>query len=179
MFKIVVVLLSIILASCSNIPLSTMMKFSNYQQSDFLDIDPRELRIKATINHVIDIDLSKATTLSVAFDSEGTNSSLDFQLEKIKTDLIPAKKGLFSDTPAYRVNYLKLTEQSINDFNHLIKVANDGTRKQGQFQAGLGWNKPINAKGETILFSVALKLSDNDLYFTLIDEFELALPDEG
>jgi len=178
MFRFILVLLSVLLTACSSVPLSTMVKFSNYDKNDFFRIDPSQLRVKATINQVVDIDLSKATTLSAAIGGRDTNSKLVFQLEQVKTEVIPAVKGVFNNEPAYKVHYMKLTEQSINNFNQLIKAAENRSDKQGQFQAGLSWDKPIDAKGETIVFSVALKLATDEPYFTLIDQFELAIPNK-
>jgi len=161
------------LTGCSSIPLSTMIKFSSYEKTDFFRINPSELRIKATINSSADINLFVATKFSASITDEKGRVEYHFQLEKIKEETILAINGMFTHTPAFDVYYLKLTEQSAADFTKWKKQATSGTKKQGSFNAGVNWHKPINFEDEDILFSLSLQLSPQEDYFTLIEQYHL------
>lgn len=176
MFRLILLMTSMALAGCSSIPLSTMIKFSGYEKSDFFRINPSELRIKATINSSADIDLFVATKLSAAVTDEKGKVEYHFQLEKIKVETIPAINGMFTNTPAFDVYYLKLTEQAAADFTKLKEQATSGTKKQGSFNVGVNSRKPINFENEDILFSVSLQFSSQEDYFTLIDQYQLQQP---
>lgn len=176
MFRSILLITSLCLAGCSSIPLSTMMKFSGYEKTDFFQINANELRIKATINSSSDIDLVVATKLSASITDEKSKVEFHFQLEKTKLETIPAVTGIFSDTPAFDIYYLKLTEQAVEDFNRMKEQATSGTKKQGSFSAGLDWRKPINFEDEEIVFSVSLQLSPHEDYFTLIDQYQIQQP---
>jgi len=164
------------LAGCSSIPLSTMIKFSGYDKNDIFRINPSELRVKATINSSADIDLLVATKLSAAITDKKGKVEYHFQLEKIKIETVPAINGMFTNTPAFDVYYLKLTEQAAADFIKWKEKATSGTKKQGSFNAGVNWHKPINFEDEDILFSVSLQFSPQGDYFTLIDQYHLQRP---
>lgn len=167
---------ALLLTGCSSIPLSTMMKFSGYEKSDFFRINPSELRIKATINSSAGIDLFVATKLSASVTDKKGKVEYHFKLERIKLETIPAINGMFTNTPAFDVYYLKLTEQATADFTKWKEQSTSGTKKQGSFGARLNWSKPINFEDEDILFSVSMQFSPQEDYFTLIDQYQLQQP---
>lgn len=176
-------LFALSLSGCSSIPLSTMAKFVGFDKEDAFAIKPEELRVKASINSSIGLDLAQATNITMTFNTEQGEINLNLVLEGYKVETTAAEKGLFSTTPAFTHQYMKLTEQSISDFNRTLQLLQSGVGQKNthknRFSAGLNdKGQKINKTDENIYFSVAIKLSEADDFATLLDQYEIEQNDD-
>ncbi|NQZ08405.1 MAG: hypothetical protein HRT35_14710 [Algicola sp.] len=170
--------LLLMLPGCASIPLTTMAHFSGFGPQDIIEIKARELRVKATINASLGIELVKATTLSLGVKTSQGEVSLILGLQALKQQTIAAKTGFFSSSPAFSVQYMKLSEQGIIDFEKFQQLVKSKSVKGGSFGAGMDHSngdkdqktKPVD---ETVYFSVAIKLAKGDDFVALIDRFEI------
>ena len=166
------------LSGCASIPLTTMAQFAGFGPQDILQIKARELRVKATINASLGIELVAATTLSMGVKTDQGVVSLNLGLQALKQQTIAPKAGLFSNTPAFSVQYMKLSEQGLIDFEKFQQLVKSKSIKGGSFSAGLSHSngdkgQNLNPNDETVYFSVAIKLAENDGYVALIDQYEI------
>lgn len=159
------------LTGCASVPLMTKIKMATYGESDFLDINPTELRIKAKINQHLEVDLSKATQVTLALNTESGIVQLPLLLEIIEIQIEPATQGLFSNSPPFEISTMKLSPDGIEKFTLLQQALKDKKFEGGSFSAGLTLSEenavPID---ETILFSVAVALTHEENYLTLVDD---------
>lgn len=165
----------LVLSACSSIPLSTMMHFSNSKPADFFKIDANQLRIKASINSSVGIDLASAVNLSATLANDKGVRSFRLQLEKIKVETLAAKSGFFQDSPAYDVFWLKLSAQGIIDFKKMQQAGQSGPAKKGSFSAGIEFGKQHKILGQDVTLSIALKLAPGQEFITLIDQWKVEL----
>ena len=176
MFKLRIALLialfNVLLTSCASVPISTMAHFSGFDESNFLQIDPAKLRVKAQINSSAKVDLVKATKLSAGLEDENGRREFVFPLEIISKNVLPGKSGVFTDTPAFDVYTLKLSAAGNSAFKDYQHAASHGGPKRGSFTAGLNIDKAFDTE-EEIYFTVALKLPEEDDYLTLVDNWKV------
>ena len=75
-----------IVSGCASIPLSTMLKFSSYQKSDFVAIKPADIRAKIILDQPIEIDIEKVE-LGLEVETEQGDRVFKFPLSFFKGDL--------------------------------------------------------------------------------------------
>lgn len=172
--KWLVVLFILLLQGCASIPLTTMAKFSGFGPEDILQLKASELRVKATVNESLGLDLVQATSITLGVNTEQGEVSLNLSLQAHKQQTIPAKEGLFSSAPAFSVQTMKLSKQGIADFEKFQQLVKNKSIKGGRFSAGLdNQGQRPNRVEETVYFSVAIKLAAQDEFTLLIDQFEI------
>lgn len=135
-------------------------------------MEPAKLRVKAQINSSAKVDLVKATKLTARLEGENGIREFVFPLEIISKNVIPAKSGVFTDTPAFDVYTLKLSEAGNSAFRDYQQAASHGEPKRGSFTAGLNIDKAFDTDGD-IYFTVALKLPEEDDYLILVDSWKV------
>jgi hypothetical protein len=133
--------LSMLLSACSSMPLATKMHFLGAKPGDFFQLDPKELRVKATINSSVGIDLTSAVDLSATIEDENGLRQFRLALQKVKVETLAAKSGFFQSSPAYDVFLLKLSPQGISELKKLQLEGLSGSRKKGSFSAGIKFNR--------------------------------------
>jgi len=93
-----------------------MLKFSSFDESSFLKLDPNELKAKIHIDKPIGINISE-TTLSLTLITEKGAVIQSYPLKKYAVKTLPAESGWISSI-AERTEYeLVLTEEAIENFN--------------------------------------------------------------
>lgn len=170
--RFLTLILTLLLAGCASVPLATKMKLAGFDHQDFFLLAPEEIRVKASINSSLKLDLVTATQLSAMLESNQGPLAFNFPLEKIKIEKIPAIEGFFSDTPAFDVYYLKLTPEGIADFKQFQQQGHSGGPRRAGFSAGLSTDHKVDLPDEDIYLSIGLKLSDSQDYFPLIDNWQ-------
>ncbi len=176
--RFLLLVLMLMLPGCASIPLATMAHFSGFGPQDILELKPQNLRVKATINASVGIDLVKATSISLGVKTEQGLVNLKLPLQALKQQTIAAKQSLFSSSPAYSVQYMKLSEQGIVDFEKFQQLVKSKSIKGGSFSAGLNYstedkNQKLNPNDETVYFSVAIKLGQSKDFVALIERYEI------
>lgn len=165
----------LILSGCASIPVSTMLNFSNYDAQQFFAIKAQDVRVRATINNGLGIDLVAATNVAFLVKTANGETRLDLVLEQTQFDTIAANKGLFSDTPEQAVHTLKLSTEGIDNFNRFQQMLKaQGVEKTG-FTAGFHHDKPLTNQGYPVYFSLEIKLGATQNFVTLLDQHELPI----
>ena len=177
MKRILVIIHCLILCSCTSIPIGTMLKFSSFDESSFLKLDPNELKAKIHIDKPIGINISE-TTLSLTLITEKGKVIQSYPLKKYAVKTLPAESGWISSI-AERTEYeLVLTEEAIENFNIIqLKMR---TEKPTGFKFGVdAILKDVPQEMRDVTLSIFVKLSDNSDYITLIDNASLEIERNG
>ena len=103
-----------IVSGCASIPLSTMLKFSSYQKSDFVAIKPADIRAKIILDQPIEIDIEKVE-LGLEVETEQGDRVFKFPLSLLERRAIPAKEGWFAFDEAKNEYILNLSAESVQN----------------------------------------------------------------
>lgn len=171
-----VLLLILLINACSSIPLSTMLKFANYDEQHLTTLTPAEIRAKITLNSFLNIDL-EGTKLGVNIENASGQLALEFPLTILTTSQNPEKKQLFFSSPASQTYLLKLSPAAINDFKTLQQQLESSQQSKFGFSvdAKLKKNEDLSdeQQQQALFITVELKLSNDEGFFTLIDNVEI------
>ncbi|WDE06447.1 hypothetical protein SG34_005875 [Thalassomonas viridans] len=169
----VLLALSVMFGGCSSIPLSTMMKFSTFDESDFLEIDPRQLRARVRLEQGFTLSAEKSK-LEIEIDTLKGRINYLFPLQELSAKVVTQEASLFFTPEPVTEYQLKLTGQAVSAFLALQQEIK--AKKPGSYSLSVSTSlgeRPENA--EEVTMSVLLKLSEGDDYFTLVDNATLAL----
>lgn len=172
---IMLVIMNILMA-CSSVPLSTMLKFSSFDEQNLITIKPSDIQAKITLNDFIDIDLVN-TKLGLSLENTTGNLALQFPLEKLTLTQNSAKKGFLSDISASQTYLLQLSPEAIADFRRLQKQLQSSEKNSFGFSVNAKLKKhhelTKNQKITPLFITIELKLYKNEKFFTLIDQAEI------
>lgn len=112
---------ALLLSGCASIPLSTMARFSGYDESDFVSIDPSEVRARITVPEEFAIDPA-ATALSVSFNSAGAENATSIPLQLIREDAVQLDGGWFASSKPGKRQTLRLTPPGIEMFRTVQRI---------------------------------------------------------
>ncbi|WDE00104.1 hypothetical protein [Thalassomonas actiniarum] len=173
----ILVCLSVLVGGCSSIPLSTMVQFSTFDESDFLEIDPNHIRAKVQLEQGFALSTDKSK-LEIGIETLNGYSNYLFPLQELAVKMIEPKNTFFF-TPEPVIEYqLTLTPQAVAAFLALQQEIK--AKKPESYSLSVGTHlgeRPENA--ESVTMSVLLKLGENNDYFTLVDNAALALDNTG
>ena len=163
----------LLITACSNVPVSTMLHFSDAKPEDFFQVDPNGIRVKVTINSESTFDPVVSVGLSATIQDENGERKFTFPLEQICMHKLAAETGYFSDKPAFDVFILKLSAQAIKSLAVINKERMSGNKKRVGLSAGVNFSKTSNVINEDTVLSIGLKLSENDKFVMLIDNWRV------
>ena len=170
MKKIIVIFIFFVLSGCANIPLTTLFKFSTFDESDFVAIDGSQIKSKITISEPLTISEEKSK-LSVNIENNLGSRQFTFPLVLVSEKKIPEEKGFFTSKPAQIEQVFKISEQGLVSLNDLQNSLSDDENNIG-FSVNVDFNEEPEL-GDTVTFSIQLQLDEKDGFFTLVDNFEL------
>jgi len=174
--KIMVVLFTFLLTSCSSIPLATMVHFSDKKPEDFFNVDPHGILVKVSINSAVNFEPTKSIRLSASIEDDNGQRNIRFPLEVIERKAQTAVNGLFNDSPALDIYILKLTPKALANLAILKKERTSGGKKRVGLTAGVNFSQDtsnrLKLSNDTVL-SVALKLTEQNEFITLIDNWQV------
>ncbi len=171
------VILCFVISACSSIPLTTLLKFSSYDEQELLKLKPKQIRAKLTVNSFLNIDLVN-TKLGVTIKSNNGDLALEFPLKQMSLSQTPAKISFFSSTPASQTYLLKLSDKAIADFIALQQQLTLSEKNTFGLSvaAKLERNENLSPeqKAQRLFMTIELKLSEQQDFFTLIDNAEIS-----
>lgn len=181
--KTIILLCTLILMSCSSIPYATMLHFSDSKPVDFFNVDPKGILVKVSINSKVNFDPIDSVNLSASIEDKKGLRKLDFPLEVVSMITETAVDGFFSDSPAMDVYILKLAPKALANLEVIQQERVSGLKKRVGLTAGVSFSKGVK-KGpnksnneveidDNTVLSVALKLSKQDDFITLIDNWQI------
>ena len=173
----VLLLSSMFLASCSSVPLGTMLRFRNYTSDNLREIEPDNFRARVTHQDSIIIK-SQKTVFSLVLIDEGKEQSFKFPLEVIKREEV--KKGLFKRKRFARTT-LKFADECVADLVRLQKNAGKIESKHKGMRLGVNCSfDSVDGKEfpEQLNLSIDLKLNGQQEFFTLINSAKIELNED-
>ncbi|MCG7562470.1 hypothetical protein [Pseudoalteromonas sp. McH1-42] len=171
MKKLFFVFVALFLFGCSSIPLSTMLKYRNFDEQSFAALNPSQIRSKIWLSEPFTLNMEKIN-LSLSLVNERGHSNFTFPLILVKRDKIAAQEGFFSSEPAKTEYTFRLSELAVNNFQKTQNLLSQKVHQKLSFSIGAGFNEEPE-DGETVYISISLQLEDNEGYFTLINEAEV------
>jgi hypothetical protein len=164
--------------------IGTIMHFSDAQPEDFFTVDPKGILVKVSINSVTDFDPTRSINLSASIKDSTGDRIIAFPLEVVSKTTQAVVHGIFNDSPALDIYILKLAPQAIENLKTLHKERTSGIKKRVGLTAGVNFSrKPGNTNtnekdfgiDENTVLSVALKLTQQSEFMTLIDNWKVEI----
>lgn len=165
------IVLTVFIASCSHIPLSTMLSMSSFNEEDFLQIKPENIRTKITTNTSAKF-IEKETYLT--FKLINPQYKIDELLPlKIITENISNEESWLGEKTLKHVTTLKLTAEGVQNFKDIQQlVLQNMMADENRRIISFKWE--LDSKtAEEITLTVDLLFDTQDGYFTLIEDFEM------
>lgn len=165
--------LCILLASCTSMPLRTMLKLRGFSSDDFAALDPNEVMLKILLPEPLEVD-PEQTKIEVdfLFDDQSTKN-YSFPLELINTE---TETTGWRRKKTWRYFTLQITPEGKQAFVKLQRnmEQNMENKSTGRLSASARFKKlqpeeiPEEAK-----ISLLLQLNKQDGFFTLINKFKV------
>jgi hypothetical protein len=115
--------------------------------------------------------------LGISLENSKGKLELHFPFEKLALKQNPANNRLFSSTPPSQTYLLQLSSEAINDFKKLQKQLEKSEENTFDFSVDAKLNKQKSLtqmqKREDLFMNIELKLEQNGIFFTLIDNVEI------
>lgn len=175
--KTIFLLCTLFLSACSSVPLATMMHFSDAKPDDFFTVDPKGILVKVSINSMVNFDPTHSINLSASIKDSAGEITIAFPLELVDKITQVAVEGFFNNSPAIDIYTLKLSPKAITNLKVLHKEKSSGIKKRVGLTAGASFSKCTGSNDveidENTVLSVALKLTQNSEFITLIDNWKV------
>ncbi|MCO7191245.1 MULTISPECIES: hypothetical protein [unclassified Pseudoalteromonas] len=177
MKKLFLVFVALCLFGCSSIPLSTMLKYRNFDEQSFTALNPSQIRSKVKVSKPFTLNMEKMN-LSLSLENEKGISHFTFPLILEKQGRIDAQEGFILSEPAKTEYTFRLSELAVNNFLKTQNLLSQEVQQKISFSIGAGFNEKPQER-QTVHISISLQLDDKEGYFTLIDEAEVELGQDG
>jgi len=176
--KTIILLCTLFLTACSSVPLTTMMHFSDTKPEDFFTVDPKGILVKVSINSMVNFDPTRSINLSASIEDSTGQRKIGFPLEVVNKTTQAAVEGIFNVSPEIDVYILKLAPRALVNLKLLHLESKSGIKKRVGLTAGVNFSKePDDDFGidENTVLSVALKLTEQGEFITLIDQWKVEI----
>ncbi|HEY9031429.1 MAG TPA: hypothetical protein VIM93_08710 [Kangiella sp.] len=164
--------LILILQGCSSMPLSTMLKMSGFDETDFMKLNPEDIRVKVRNNtqeNVLSNNILK-------YQYRGPEGVIDesFSLEMINED-VETVEHWFTDDSFQHSSWYKLDAEGVMIFkrlqqNPLLAMK----KKEGKSSFSVKF-RFVESTPQQFTISIDLLLSPEGGYFTLLNQHEFNL----
>ena len=166
-----------IVSGCASIPLSTMLKFSSYQKSDFVAIKPADIRAKIILDQPIEIDIEKVE-LGLEVETEQGDRVFKFPLSLLERRAIPAKEGWFAFDEAKNEYTLNLSAESVQNFQEVQQLLTNTNGGNFVFSVNSGFDN-LPADIQSFNFSILLKLQNDDEFVPIFEDATVEVERDG
>lgn len=174
--KTIILLCTLLLTSCSSIPLATMVHFSDAKPEDFFTVDPKKILVKVSINSMVNFDPTRSITLSASIEDSLGHKTIAFPLEVVSKTTQAGVEDFFNDSLAFDIYILKLAPKAIANLNIFHQERTLGIKKRVGLSAGVNFSKGsegVMGIDDNIELSVELKLTEQYEFITLIDRWKV------
>ncbi|MCB4438407.1 hypothetical protein LHL20_19430 [Alteromonas sp. McT4-15] len=176
MKNVYLLILVLLLSSCSSIPISTMLKFRSFNEQSFVALNGSEIRSKIIVSQPFTLDLEKIK-LSLTLDNDKGVRNFTYPLDLDMQKTIAAQDGFFTSTPAKTEYTFKLSELAVKNFKETQNLISDQFKGETSFSIAAGFNEEPT-EGQLVTLSILLQLDEEDGYFTLIDNADIDVGNE-
>lgn len=163
--------ISLFLFGCASVPLSTMLKYRNFDEQSFAALDPVQIRSKIRLSEPFTLKIEDIN-LSLTLENEKRIRDFSFPLELEKQDQIAAQASFFSSEAAQTEYTFSLSERAVKTFRETQILLSQKAQRKMTFSISAGLNEE-NKKEQSGYISIALQLKKEDGYFVLIDDTEI------
>mgnify|MGYP001597758427 CR=1 FL=1 len=166
-------ILTLIISSCSSVPLSTVARMSTFDAQDFAALNPDELLVRVILPEGFELNTEKSWLGIDMISSVGQHQGV-FELREESVQSREISKGFFSE-PVQGISYLlSLTPSSRAKFSDLQHFVSKATAEDISIRVVPKLaSRPKDATSVNI--SVDLLLSQSQGFFTLVDSAQLPL----
>ena len=165
---LILALLVTCLFGCTSIPLSTMAKFATADESDLISLEAEAIRARVTLDQPLKPD-HESIALKMEVDDGQRVQILDFPLTLESQTQHTAEDGFFSSRPAKSAFTYKMTTRAVENLKTLQGSFSSKDKSKYSFEISAGI-KPHEKPLETITLSLALRLSEQEGFITMLDE---------
>lgn len=177
MTRFAVILIALLLSSCANVPLGTMLEFRSFGKEDFVTIQPQDLRAKIQVDEPVLADIESAE-LALELTTDKGLREFKFPLLLLREEKIAPEAGFFSKSAGKTEYTLKLSDEAVKNFIATQQIIQDEQSGSLSFSVTTGFEKFPSEITEIVL-SVFLKLSEEQGFVTLFDNAKLEIKHEG
>jgi hypothetical protein len=164
---VVIAFAAMALSGCGSIPLSTMARFSAFDEADFASLDATQLRVRVSVPEGYTWDV-RDVKLATQVDVGGKARSDTFRLQEIAEGRALRGAGLLSPGKPVHVTTLGLAEASLAAFRDLQGFMDNRKHKRVKLDVQLKLlSAPPDASAMRVWIDVMLSPADG--YFTLVD----------
>ena len=171
MSKFLLTAAMLFLCGCSTMPLSTMIKLGLMDIDDLANIKPEEIRAKVHIDNSMKI-VPGVTKLTLELDADQGIFLYKFDLKLLRTNTIEPQIGWFSESVGKTEYIFSMNDTAIDSFRATQSAA--VTKSLNGFTLSVKTRiSNIDNYDDDIIFSVYLKIAENQDYFLLFDRAAL------
>lgn len=171
MLRLLMVVFSLTLVSCTSIPLSTMLEFRSFGQEEFLELQPEHIVAKIQIDDPVRADVSQ-TQLAVMLSTEQNVRSYQFPLVLISEEHIESEAGWFSRKSAKNQYTFKLADEAVQNFRSVQDDVQLNEPTDFKFTVSSSMEE-LPEHIDEIRLSLFLKLSESSEFITMFRNAKL------
>lgn len=169
--KVFSFLMVFVVSGCASIPLTTMMKFSTFQKSDFVSLEPEDIKARLIIDQPVEIDIEKVN-LGLEVESQQVNRVYKFPLSLLETRAIPAKEGWLASDEAKTEYTFELNQESVLNFRDVQQLLKNDKEGKFGFSVDTGFES-VPPDLEKINLSILLKLDSTEDFVPIFEDATL------
>lgn len=173
MSRLSMVALTLVLASCTSIPLSTMLEFRSFGEEEFLNLQPEHIEAKIQLDEPARADVAQ-TRLAVILTTEQSVRSYQFPLVLISEQHIASERGLFSQKPAKNQYSFKLSDEAVENFRTVQEDVQRHESMDFEFTVNSSMDE-LPEHIDEVRLSLFLKLSEDSEFITMFRNAKLKI----
>lgn len=157
--------------ACSNVPLSTMMKMSGFDEDDFIKLTPEDIRVRVRSNTKVNV--LAANQLSYSYKGSEAYIEECLTLVKLEEENIKTIEHWFREDSFEHISWYQLDKEGIEQFRSLQRhPILKNTDREGSFELSIQTVYTEDSPNQFEL-SVDLLLNPEDGYFTMFEGLEI------
>ena len=149
-----------------------MLELSQFDEDDFVAIKPGDVRAQITLEQSLRLDIENVELSLEITNANGTRVH-EFPLVLLSERSIAPESGWFSDTPGRTVYTTALSETAIESFKSMQQTVANKQIEDLSFNVRTRFT-PVDEMPEQAQLSIAIRLSAESDYITLIDAAEIS-----
>ena len=168
------ILATLLLQSCSSVPLSSMVKLASFDESDLVNIDPYVVRARLTLTEPAELE-TKNVKLALRFEYAGDNEQEYIFILKPVSVTEVTKKNWFSSDTLQNQYIFEIDEQSIQAFKSYQKEFLKYGKPSKYYWTVYYHIKNKIPKNKISHLDLELKLAKDDDYFFLLKDADITV----
>lgn len=173
MIRTALLLLCLGISSCVSVPLSTIVRMSTFDESDFAQLNPDVVRVRIKLPQGFNLNAGKSS-LGVKITAAAGVHYGEFKLDQEAAEGTQLSKGMFSENTPGTAYTLRLSAPSKKEFRELQTFVSRGQPGEVTIYVSPRLSSFPNDVPSVNIW-IDLLLSESQGYFTLVDAAELPM----